>query len=143
VLLLLWPTEDWHIYLCKAKKMCTLGVGGSLKKEHCAGGSQDLSLSLGSIKRGVLSSRKLDYVSLTLRVWAVCHQLLPHVRQWGEVFLRAAEVASQQDPTVCPKPFCSHQHEECDSLSASKPWFSAIRLPNSLPHLYVSNLRTK
>jgi hypothetical protein len=80
----------------------------------------------------VINSQRMGYVLLIPPVcWAVGVFGLGW-SDWGYHFLWALEASGQQDPAVCQSHSVSISSLECDSLSISKPWHSAIRFSNSL-----------
>jgi hypothetical protein len=76
-----------------------------------------------------------------LESWGLSHQLLPHVGQgvlglgWshrGCRFPWAVWLWASQNLLCVTSCSVNVPIPGCDSISVSKPWFSAIRLPNSL-----------
>jgi hypothetical protein len=63
----------------KTKVLSPDGKVGRLKRELCTGGPRISNFYFGLWTMGVVSSGKLDNVSLTSAEWVIHHQLLPHV----------------------------------------------------------------
>jgi hypothetical protein len=108
--------------------------------------SQDLKLLLGSVDMRVVSPGKLVNVSSPYGDWVMNHQFCPHIR-WGEFLALDSQTLNgifHQLLELCIRktllyvqviPF-NISSLGCDSLSVSKPPYSAIRFPNCLPNSY-------